>query len=65
MMPHQTKQGGPISRPVLLTKRTGSMQVQTELTLQVLRHGAVDMRKDVRPRVVQRVVEVEYPGTPP
>jgi hypothetical protein len=28
-----------------------------------LRHAAIDMRKDVRAGIVQRVIEVEYPDT--
>jgi len=61
MMANQTHQRGAIAAPVELPQFVGNFRTEIEMLGQIGRHGPVDMRKDVRARIVQRVVQIEDP----
>ena len=61
VMTDQTEYGRAVAPPVGLAQRIGVRLAQVQMRLHILRHGAVDARKDMRGGVVQRVVEIEYP----
>ena len=63
MVAHQADQGGAITLPVMATQFTGGGGIKAEMRLQVGRHRAVDMRKDMGAGVVQGVVEIKHPDT--
>jgi len=58
---HQTDQRRPVALPVVAPQLGRGNLVEPEMHLQIRRHGAIDVRKDVRARVVQRVIEIEHP----
>src|SRR3989338_5312048 len=61
MMAHQTAQRRAIALPVMHAQCVRLRLVQFQMLLQIGRHAAVDMRKDVRRRVMQRVVQIKNP----
>ena len=62
MVAHQPGQRGAVAIPVGLAQARRFVLVDAEMPLDVFPHRAVDVRKDVRRRVVEGVVEVEQPG---
>ncbi|MCU0897302.1 MAG: hypothetical protein MUC55_07345 [Burkholderiales bacterium] len=62
VMAHQAEQRRPVLPPVAHAQLVRGGLVEREVFAQVSRHAAVEMREDVRRRVVQRVVEIENPG---
>ena len=63
MVAHQADQGGAITLPVMAPQFTGGSGIEAEMRLQIGRHCAVDMRKDMRAGVVQGVIEIKHPDT--
>ena len=64
VVPHQSGKGGAVLLPEARAHRVGAFIVQRELLLQEIVDLHMHGREDVRPRVMQRVVEVEDPHPP-
>lgn len=56
---HQAEKCGAVARPVVLAQPVGFVLIDAEVALDVLPHGAVDVREDVGVGVVEGIVQVE------
>ena len=65
VMTHESMQCCAIFVPVLAPQVACVDFIQVQMRHQVLRHGAIDVRKNVRTRIVQRVIEVKNPDPLP
>jgi len=61
VMTHHAQQGCTVALPVDLPDTRRLVFLNTEMVADVLDHRAIDVRKDVRTSVVQRIVEVKKP----
>ena len=59
---HQACQGGSVTVPVTVPESCGLALIDLKVAADIIHHGVVDARKDVRACVVQRVIEIEKPG---
>ena len=63
VMAHQSAQGRAVALPVMHAQGICCGLVQLQVLLQVRRHAAVDVRKDMRRRIMQRVVQIKNPNS--
>jgi hypothetical protein len=56
VMAHQAGEGGAVAVPVVLAQAVGFVSIDTHVPRYVVRHGLVDVRKDVGAGVMQRIV---------
>ena len=61
VMTDQSQKRGAVALPVMLAEGGGRIMIERQMTLDVGRHGPIDVRKYMRRRVVKRVVEIENP----
>jgi hypothetical protein len=60
---HQAIERCPISLPVFSAQGTSGCFIHIQMRHQILRHGAIDVRKYMRAGVMQRVVKIENPDS--
>jgi len=63
VMARQAFQRGAVDVPVMAAQGMGVFFVQFQVVHDVLRHGLVHHREDVRVGIVQGVVQIEHPDT--
>ena len=61
VMAHQAAQRRAIALPVMHAQLIRRRLVQLQMLLQIRGHAAIDVRKDVRRRVMQRVIQIKNP----
>ena len=62
VVPDQSEYRRAIAPPVGVPQRTSFCLVEVQMRLHIFGHGAVDARKYMHRGIMQRVVEIEYPG---
>src|ERR1035437_7331238 len=61
VMTHQAAQGRAIALPVMHAQLIRLHFIQLQMLLQIRRHAAIDVRKDVRRSIMQRVIQIKDP----
>ncbi len=60
---NESEQSGAVVLPIVFAQVIGLSRVNVEVMANVPQHRSIDMRKNVRRGVMQRVVEIEQPGS--